>query len=66
MSDAHNRNRPSSVAHAANSERLYSEMVKTKDQCLVLIPRLLLEAIDDKDAEAFGKVYIKLREVSYT
>lgn len=66
MADAHGRNRPSSAAPASHSENLYAEMVLTKDQCLALIPRFLLEDIDDKDAKAFGEVYIKLREASYT
>lgn len=65
LSNAHSTDRPSSVVHASQSEKLYAEMMSIKDQCLVLIPRFLLEAIDDKDAEAFGKVYIKLREASY-
>lgn len=42
-------------------DKLYAEARSTKEQCLVLIPRFMLEARDDKDAEAFGKIYIKLR-----
>lgn len=43
-------------------EDLYAEMTVVKARCLELIPRFLTEALDDKDAEAFGRVYIQLRE----
>lgn len=42
-------------------DKLYAEVRSTKEQCLTLIPRFMLEEGDDKDAETFGKVYIKLR-----
>lgn len=42
--------------------KIFGEIMLAKEQCLTLIARFLLEAIDDKDAEAFGKIYIKLRE----
>lgn len=43
-------------------EDLYAEMAAVKARCLEMIPRFLTEALDDKDAEAFGRVYIQLRE----
>lgn len=43
-------------------EDLYAEIMVVKSRCLELIPRFLTEALDDKDAEAFGRVYIQLRE----
>lgn len=46
----------------ATVDKLFQEMMAAREHCLRLIPRFLLEAEDDKDAEAFGKVYIGLRE----
>ena len=56
-------NKKSSVAKVPFSfvNNLYVEARAVKEQCLKLIPRFLLEAGDDKDAEAFGRAYIKLR-----
>lgn len=42
-------------------ENMVKEMLWAKEQCLRLIPRFLLESENDKDAEAFGKEYIKFR-----
>lgn len=55
----------SSVDSISYMERRYAEIMLAREHCLTLIPRFLLEAIDDKDAEAFGKVYVKLRETSH-
>lgn len=43
-------------------EKLHADTVLARERCITLIPRFLAEAIDDKDAEAFAKMYIKLRE----
>ncbi|CAM9766485.1 unnamed protein product [Ectocarpus fasciculatus] len=55
----------SSADSTSHMERRYAEIMLAREYCLTLIPRFLLEAIDDKDAEAFGKVYVKLRETSH-
>lgn len=47
----------------ATLEGLVHEMTVAREQSLRLIPRFLLEAEDDVDAEAFGKVYVGLREI---
>lgn len=45
----------------AAMESMVKEMMWAKEQCLLLIPRFLLESEDDRDAEVFGKEYIRLR-----
>lgn len=65
---ARNREPNITTMQAANKdippsvEKLLQEIARVKKQCLNLIPRFLLEAEDDKDAEAFGKTYIMLKE----
>lgn len=65
MSNPLSNKHSSSVDSVSHTERRYAEIMLAKEHCLTLIPRFLLEAIDDKDAEAFGKVYVKLRETSH-
>lgn len=64
--DSPRKSGPSPAESESRTERLYADLVMAKEHCLTLIPRFLLEAIDDKDAEAFGKVYVKLRGAPYS
>ncbi|CAM9105270.1 unnamed protein product, partial [Hapterophycus canaliculatus] len=61
MPDSLSKSEPSQAELASRTQRLYTKMMIAKENCLTLIPRFLLEAIDNKDAEAFGRVYVKLR-----
>lgn len=54
--------RSEKIRSSAVLEKLAVDIVVIREQCLTLISRFLLEAADDKDAEAFGKMYMKLRE----
>ncbi|CAM9812280.1 unnamed protein product [Scytosiphon promiscuus] len=65
MPHLRSKSEPSSVEMASRMEGLFAEMVKAKERCVRLIPRFMKGAINDKDAEAFGKVYVKLRGESY-
>lgn len=60
---ASNANKKSSITEISLSplDKLYADVRSTTEQCLTLIPRFMLEAGDDKDAQYFGKIYIKLR-----
>ena len=49
------------ISTSQNWESMYSDISMVKARCLELIPRFLTEALDDKDAEAFGKIYIELK-----